>query len=278
MLAATPIGDVADASDHLRELLGSADVVAAEDTRRVRALARRLGVAITGRVVSFYDHNERARVDSLLEEAGRGVVAVVSDAGLPLISDPGFALVRAAIAEGVPVTCAPGPSAVLTALALSGLPTDRFAFDGFAPRARGPRAAWLDQLAGEARTVVVFESARRLAATLSDAAARLGPDRPAVIARELTKPHQEVIRGTLGTLAADALSRDLKGEVTLVIGGAPAALGAPDGAAVETAVKEVEALGATGLGLSQAVSAVAASAGLPKRTLYQAVLAARGPE
>ncbi|MDR0592560.1 MAG: rRNA small subunit methyltransferase 1 [Bifidobacteriaceae bacterium] len=225
VLAATPIGDPADASEHLRRLLASADLIAAEDTRRLRQLAARLGVKIGGRVLSFYDHNERSRLDLLLAAARAGLVVVVSDAGLPLLSDPGFALVRAAIAEGVPVTCAPGPSAVLTALVLSGLPTDRFAFDGFVPRAAGARSAWLGQVAAEPRTVVVFESARRLAQTLSDAVRLLGPDRPAALARELTKPHQELIRGPLGELADAAAARELKGEVTLVIGGARRASG-----------------------------------------------------
>ncbi|MDR2374458.1 MAG: 16S rRNA (cytidine(1402)-2'-O)-methyltransferase [Bifidobacteriaceae bacterium] len=278
VLAATPIGDASDASQHLRRLLETADVIAAEDTRRLRELAARLGVRIDGQLISFYDHNERARVDSLLEQARSGVVAVVSDAGLPLISDPGFALVRAAIAAGVPVTCAPGPSAVLTALALSGLPTDRFAFDGFVPRAAGARTAWLDQVAAEPRTLVVFEAARRLAATLAEAAARLGPDRPAAIARELTKPHQEILRGGLGQLAEQAAARELKGEVTLVIGGAPGG-GAPAAPQDLTAlVREVNRLVDAGAGLKQATASVAAAAGLSKRTLYQAVLAARpGP-
>ncbi|MDR1634826.1 MAG: 16S rRNA (cytidine(1402)-2'-O)-methyltransferase [Bifidobacteriaceae bacterium] len=272
VLAATPIGNVADASDHLRELLGSADVIAAEDTRRLGALARRLGVTVKGRVISCHDHNERSRLDWLLDQARQGVVVVVTDAGWPLVCDPGFTLVRAAIAEGVAVDCAPGPSAVLTALALSGLPSARFAFDGFVPRAQGARAAWLDQLALETRTVVAFESARRLASTLSAAADRLGAERPAVIARELTKPHQELIRGSLGSLAAEAMTRELKGEVTLVIGGAAASASRSDPANMGQLVQEVEELVSAGASLKQAAAGVAGAAGVSTRALYQAVL------
>jgi 16S rRNA (cytidine1402-2'-O)-methyltransferase len=230
-------------------------------------------VAVGGRVVSFYDHNERSRLPSLLAAARVGTVAVVSDAGLPLISDPGFSLVRAAIEAGVPVTCAPGPSAVLTALALSGLPTDRFAFDGFVPRAAAARAAWLSQVADERRTLVVFESPHRLPATLSDAAARLGRDRPAAVTRELTKPHQEVLRGTLGELAALAAGRELKGEITLVIGAATPP--DPDAAAMGALIDQVEARAAAGAGLKQAAAEAAQAAGVTKRSLYQAVLEAR---
>ncbi|MDR1189258.1 MAG: 16S rRNA (cytidine(1402)-2'-O)-methyltransferase [Bifidobacteriaceae bacterium] len=277
VLAATPIGDPADASDHLRALLATADLVAAEDTRRLRDLARRLGVKVAGRVVSFYDHNERARLPLLLEQARAGLVVVVSDAGMPLISDPGFPLVRAAIDADIPVTCAPGPSAVLTALALSGLPTDRFAFDGFVPRTAAGRAEWLDRLGGEQRTVVAFESARRVGATLADAADRLGSDRPAVVARELTKPHQELIRGTLGELATVVASRELKGEVTLVIG-APVVKATPDAAALVELVRQVERRVGAGAGLKEAVAVVAETASLSKRALYEAVLEGRRAE
>jgi 16S rRNA (cytidine1402-2'-O)-methyltransferase len=272
VLAATPIGDPADASDHLRHLLASAAVIAAEDTRRERALARRLDVTISGRVVSFYDHNERSRIPLLLAAAQTGTVAVISDAGSPLLADPGFPLVRAAVAAGVEVRCAPGPSALLAALVLSGLPADRFVFDGFVPRAAGARAAWLDQVAGETRTVVVFEAARRLAQTLADCADRLGGERPAVIARELTKPHQELIRGSLTELAAQAQARALKGEITLVIAGAaPAGLDLAN-PAMARLIEEVEQRVNTGEGLKQASAIVAGSAGLPRRALYQAVL------
>ncbi|MDR1441219.1 MAG: 16S rRNA (cytidine(1402)-2'-O)-methyltransferase [Bifidobacteriaceae bacterium] len=277
VLAATPIGDTRDASPHLRELLGSADLIAAEDTRRLRSLAGRLGVQISGRVVSFYDHNERSRLPILLEAARHGLVAVVSDAGQPLVSDPGFPLVKAAIEAGIELNCAPGPSAVLMALVLSGLPATRFVFDGFVPRTAAGRRAWLDQIADERRTLVVFETARRLTQTLSDAAARLGAERPAAIARELTKPHQEVIRGPLAELAAMASARDLKGEITLVIGGAERGA-APTASALAELVDQVEGLVAGGDGLKPAVAAVAGPAELSKRALYAAVLAARAAD
>ncbi|MDR2453988.1 MAG: 16S rRNA (cytidine(1402)-2'-O)-methyltransferase [Bifidobacteriaceae bacterium] len=271
VLAATPLGNPRDASDHLRCLLAAADVIAAEDTRRLRALAGRLGVKPGGRVVSLFDHNERSRTARLVEAAAQGLVAVVSDAGAPLISDPGFDLVRAAIAAGIRVSCAPGPSAVVAALMVSGLPADRFAFEGFAPRAAGPRAAWLDALAGETRTVVAFDSPRRVAATLRAAAQRLGPDRPACLARELTKPHEEILRGSLGQLADLAARRDLLGEVTLVLGGAPG----PAGADLAAQVAQVERLVAAGDRVKDAVALVAGAHASPNRALYQAVLAAR---
>jgi 16S rRNA (cytidine1402-2'-O)-methyltransferase len=220
-------------------------------------------------VLSFFDHNERSRIPLLLEAAQTGVVLVVSDAGTPLVSDPGFALVRAAIAAELPVTCAPGPSAVLVALALSGLPSDRFAFDGFVPRAATERAAWLDTLVTERRTVVVFDSPRRLATTLADAAARLGPERPAAVARELTKPHQEIQRGSLAQLAQWAAEGEVRGEVTLVLGGAPNRPRPPDAVLVGA----VRALTAAGWGLKDAVAQVAGEHGASKRALYQATLA-----
>jgi 16S rRNA (cytidine1402-2'-O)-methyltransferase len=233
-------------------------------------LAARLGVSPAGRVVSFFDHNERSRVPSLVEAARTGLVAVVADAGSPLVSDPGFDLVRAAIAAGVRVTCAPGPSAVVAALAVSGLPADRFAFEGFVPRAAGQRAAWLDALAGETRTVVAFDSPRRVAATLHAAVPRLGPARPACVARELTKTHEEVLRGALAELAELAAAREWRGEITLVFGGAPASVGD-----LSAAVAAVEAQVAKGERVKEAVSLVAEAQGAPKRALYQAVLAAR---
>jgi 16S rRNA (cytidine1402-2'-O)-methyltransferase len=276
VLAATPLGDPSDASPHLRDLIATADIIAAEDTRRLRALARRLGIAPRGQVMSFYDHNETSRAPALVAAAAAGqTVAVVSDAGLPLLADPGFALVRHGIVAGVRVTCAPGPSAVLTALVLSGLPTARFAFDGFVPRAAGPRAAWLDSLAGEERTVVAFDSPRRVATTLHDAAHRLTPARPACVARELTKPHEEILRGSLGELAALAAERELLGEVTLVIGGAEPPREAA--AALAAATAEVDRLVAGGQHLKDAVDLVAGAGAVPRRALYQAVLAKWAP-
>ncbi|HEV7423180.1 MAG TPA: 16S rRNA (cytidine(1402)-2'-O)-methyltransferase [Mycobacterium sp.] len=219
LLAATPLGQVADASARLVEALGSVDVIAAEDTRRVRTLAQALGVTPAGRVVSFFDQNEASRVPWLMEEIAAGAtVLVVSDAGMPLISDPGYRLVAACIEAGWPVQCLPGPSAVTTALAVSGLPSDRFCFEGFAPRKHAARMSWLGGLAGEQRTCVFFESPRRLADCLRDAVAALGPDRRAVVCRELTKTHEEVKRGSLGELAAWAADGVL-GEITVVLAG-----------------------------------------------------------
>ena len=182
VLAATPIGNPGDASERLREVLATADVVAAEDTRRLRALAGRLGVEVTGRLVSYFEHNEDARVPGLIERVRAGdVVAVVTDAGMPSVSDPGYSLAVACVAEGLDVTCLPGPSAVTTALVLSGLPVDRFCFDGFPPRKGGRRRAWLADLAQEPRTCVFFESPHRVADTLADAAEVLGSGRRAAL-------------------------------------------------------------------------------------------------
>ncbi|MDR0366310.1 MAG: 16S rRNA (cytidine(1402)-2'-O)-methyltransferase [Bifidobacteriaceae bacterium] len=267
VLAATPLGDPGDASANLRQLLATADLIAAEDTRRLRALAARLGVQISGRVVSFFEHNERSRIAELIEAAGSQLVAVVTDAGLPLISDPGFPLVQAAAQAEVQLTCLPGPSAALTALVLSGLPTTPFAFDGFVPRAAGARAAWLDGLTREPRTVVAFDSPRRLAVTLADAAHRLGAGRQAAVARELTKPHQEIIRGCLAELANWAADQPVRGEVTLVIG--PAVETKTD---LGSLLGEVDSVQATGRGLKDAVQIVAEANGVSKRALYQAIL------
>ena len=202
LLAATPLGQPSDASARLVTALGSADVIAAEDTRRLRALAAAVGVRVTGRVVSFFDQNEAARVPALVADVKSGAtVLAVSDAGMPLISDPGYRLVAACVAEGLPVSCLPGPSAVTTALAVSALPSDRFCFEGYAPRKRAGRLAWLASLANEERTCVFFESPRRLAACLADCVAVLGPSRRAVVCRELTKVHEEVHRGSLEEVA-----------------------------------------------------------------------------
>src|SRR5439155_13024595 len=202
LVAATPIGNPADASDRLKEALGSADIVAAEDTRRVRRLAAALGVTITGRVVSYYDAVERTRSESLLADLQAGAtVVLLSDAGTPLVSDPGYRLVAAAVAAGLPVHALPGPSAALAALAVAGLPADRWCFEGFLPRKAGERRARLAELAHDARTTVFFEAPHRLAATLTDLAASYGADRAACVCRELTKTYEEVRRGSLGELA-----------------------------------------------------------------------------
>ncbi len=249
-------------------MLGRADVVAAEDTRRLRALAAALGVTVTGRVVSHYDAVEAARIPGLVATIRAGAtVLVVTDAGMPLVSDPGFRLVATCVQEGLPVTCVPGPSAVTTALAVSGLPCERFCFEGFPPRRAGPRRRWLAGLAGEGRTCVFFESPHRLAATLLQAAEVLGEDRAAVVCRELTKPYEEVRRGGLDALAQWAAD-GVRGEITVVLSGAPPA-GPPD---VDDLVGEVTERVTAGERLKEAVAAVAAAHGVPKRELYQAAV------
>ncbi|ACZ31749.1 Uroporphyrin-III C/tetrapyrrole (Corrin/Porphyrin) methyltransferase [Xylanimonas cellulosilytica DSM 15894] len=278
VLAATPIGNTEDASPRLRRLLATADVVAAEDTRRLHALADRLGVEVQGRVVSFYEHNEAARTDELLDVVDDGgTVVVVTDAGMPAVSDPGFRAVARAVERGVRVTAAPGPSAVLTALALSGLPTDRFTFEGFAPRKPGDRARAFGALAAEPRTMVFFEAPHRIAATLAAMAQAFGAERPAAVCRELTKTYEEVLRGPLATLAAEVEAREadggpgLRGEICVVVGGAPAAA-TPS---TEDLVAEVLARVAAGERLKEAAAAVAEAAGVSRRTLYNAALATR---
>ena len=268
MLAATPLGDSRDASPRLIEALGSADVVAAEDTRRLRALAAALGVTVNGRIVSHYDAVETARIPSLLDAIrGGATVLVVTDAGMPAVSDPGFRLVSACVQHGLRVSCLPGPSAVTTALAVSGLPSDRFCFEGFTPRRDGPRRRWLAGLVTEARTCVFFESPHRLAATLAQAAEVLGAQRCAVVCRELTKPYEEVRRGSLGALSQWAAS-GVRGEITVVLAGAPVGNPPP----LAELVGEVTERVAAGERLKDAVTAVATEHGVSKRDLYQAAI------
>ncbi|KZB87493.1 16S rRNA (cytidine(1402)-2'-O)-methyltransferase [Amycolatopsis regifaucium] len=270
VLAATPLGDVRDASPRLSEALATADVIAAEDTRRLRTLTAALDVSPVGRVVSFYEDVETARLPKLLESLRSGeTVVLVTDAGMPSVSDPGFRLVAACVEADVPVTCLPGPSAVTTALALSGLPCDRFCFEGFAPRKPGERAKWLGSLKDEPRTAVFFESPHRLASTLSDAAEVLGPDRRAAVCRELTKTYEEVKRGTLPELAAWAAD-GVKGEITVVLAGAP-----PRAVSVADLVSEVSSRVAAGERLKSAAAEVAEATGVSKKELYDAVLASR---
>ncbi len=272
VLAATPLGDARDASARLLEALATADVVAAEDTRRLRSLAAALGVAVTGRVVSHYDAVEAARLPRLLGDVRAGrTVLVVTDAGMPAVSDPGYRLVAAAAAEGLPVTCLPGPSAVTTALVLSGLPVERFCFEGFAPRRDGERRRWLAGLVAEPRAVVFFESPHRLADTLAAAVDELGAERLAAVCRELTKTHEEVLRGPLGELAPWAAVGPVRGEITVVLAGAGPA--APP--SVESLVGAVQERVADGERLKEAVAAVATAAGVPKRDLYAASLTHR---
>jgi len=270
LLGATPLGRPSDASPRLIDALARADVVAAEDTRRVRVLAKALDVVITGRLVSLYDRVEAARVPGLVDAMKAGAtVLVVSDAGMPLISDPGYRLVAACLDAGVPLTCLPGPSAVTTALAVSGLPSERFCFEGFAPRKKAARRAWFASLADERRTCVFFESPRRLAACLRDAVEELGAARRAVVCRELTKVHEEVVRGSLDELAAWA-DDGVLGEITVVLAGATPR------ADLEALVGEVERLVAGGVRVKDACSEVAAGhPGVRTRQLYDTVLQLR---
>ncbi|WP_275426231.1 16S rRNA (cytidine(1402)-2'-O)-methyltransferase [Nocardia arizonensis] len=273
VLAATPMGDIGDASRRLCQALATADVVAAEDTRRTRALAKALGVEITGRVVSFYDHVETARIPALLDDIADGrTVLLVTDAGMPSVSDPGYRLVAACAARDLPVTCLPGPSAVTTALALSALPVERFCFDGFAPRKSGQRRTWLASLATETRACVFFEAPHRLAECLADAVEVLGPDRRAAVCRELTKTYEEVVRGTLTELAAWAVD-GARGEITVVLAGAE-----PKSADPADLVGAVEGRTAEGMRLKDACAEVAARTGVSRRELYDAVLAARAAD
>ncbi|WP_343576464.1 16S rRNA (cytidine(1402)-2'-O)-methyltransferase [Mycobacterium sp.] len=271
LLGATPLGQPSDASQRLIEALATADIVAAEDTRRLRTLTKALDVVIGGKVVSFFDHVEAARVPALVEQISAGAtVLVVSDAGMPLISDPGHRLVVACVAAGITVQCLPGPSAVTTALAVSGLPSERFCFEGFSPRKQGARRSWLASLASEQRTAVFFESPRRLEVCLKDAVRELGGDRRAAVCRELTKVHEEVVRGSLEELAAWAANGVL-GEITVVLAGAVLHADLP------TMVAQVSALVDDGMGVKDACAQVfAATPGAPsRRELYDAVLRSR---
>jgi 16S rRNA (cytidine1402-2'-O)-methyltransferase len=271
VLAGTPIGDPSDASPRLRAALARADVVAAEDTRRLRRLARDLEVEVTGRVVSYHDANETARTGELLDLLRSGQrVLVVTDAGMPSVSDPGYRLVTAAVEAGVRVTAVPGPSAVLTAVAVSGLPVDRFCFEGFLPRKQGERAARLHALADEPRTLVFFEAPHRLAASLDAMAHAFGPARRAAVCRELTKTYEEVRRGGLGELAVWA-AEGVRGEITVVVAGAQPAAPAEVADLVVAVLARVEG----GSRLKDATAEVATAHGVGRRDLYQAVLAER---
>jgi 16S rRNA (cytidine1402-2'-O)-methyltransferase len=269
----TPIGNLGDLSERAREVLGSVDVIAAEDTRRTGTLLSRMGIGERPRFVSMFEGNERERTVELLGElrAGRSV-ALVSDAGMPSVSDPGFRLVRAAAEAGLDVRVVPGPSAVLAALVVSGLPTDRFVFEGFLPRRAGERGTRLSELAGEPRTLVVFESPRRVVETLGDLAAALG-DRPAALCRELTKLHEEVLRGTLRELEAELLGRgEVRGEIVLVIGGATGDSAPATPGPVELA-DEAASLVASGVRRREAAGRVARRHGVSTNEVYRALLA-----
>jgi 16S rRNA (cytidine1402-2'-O)-methyltransferase len=270
VLAATPLGDVQDASARLITALGSAALIAAEDTRRLRRLCADVGVVPQGKVVSFFDANEASRLPELLAAVQAGSdVLVVSDAGMPLISDPGYRLVVAAIKQGVTVTVLPGPSAVTAALAVSGLPVDRFCFEGFLPRRAAERRRVLAELAEQVRTIVCFEAPHRLAATLADLVAAFGADRRAAVCRELTKTYEQIRRGTLGELAEWAAG-GVRGEITLVVAGAVPS--AAEVAAAELA-GDVARREAAGESRKDAIASVARTRGLAKRVVFDAVVA-----
>ncbi|MEO3860444.1 16S rRNA (cytidine(1402)-2'-O)-methyltransferase [Acrocarpospora sp. B8E8] len=272
VLAGAPIGQVGDASPRLRLALETADVIAAEDTRRLKRLVSDLGANVTGRVVSYYDANEIARAKELLDVLLAGkTVLVITDAGMPGVSDPGYRLTKLAVDAGVPVTALAGPSAVTTALAISGLPSDRFCFEGFPPRKSGDRARRLAGLATEERTMVFFEAPHRLQACLEAMAEAFGPDRQAAVCRELTKTYEEVRRGGLGQLA-DWAAGDIRGEITIVIAGYAPDQTEPE---IEDLVAQVAQLEATGVARKEAIVDVAKRAGIPKRDLYNAVHTAK---
>ncbi|QXG74958.1 16S rRNA (cytidine(1402)-2'-O)-methyltransferase [Modestobacter sp. L9-4] len=274
VLGGAPLGQPGDVGPRLREVLATAEVLAVEDTRRLHRLAADLGVTFTGRLVSFYESVEQARLPGLVAAMRDGAtVLLITDAGMPSVSDPGYTLVRAAIDAGIEVTSVPGPSAVVTALAVSGLPCDRFCFEGFLPRKGGERRSALAALAREPRTMVFYESPHRLADTLVDAAAALGPDRQAAVCRELTKTHEEVRRGSLAELAEWA-AEGVRGEITLVVGGSVAG---PETLSPAELAREVAAEEAAGADRKEAIRAVVTRTGLPRRTVYDAVLAAKKP-
>ena len=286
VLAATPIGNVGDASARLVALLERADIVAAEDTRRLYDLANRLGVHVGGKVVAYHDHNERNKADGLLDNVEEGAtVLVVSDAGMPTINDPGLAIVRRAIERGLPVTCAPGPSAVLDALALSGLPTDRFCYEGFVPRKHAERLQRLRALRAERRTIVFYETPHRIAESITDLLSEFGPDRRMALCRELTKDYEQIRRGTIADIKQSVDDDPPRGEIVLVIEGASEAEArdsAPSSLSIDDlAVLSIDRAREDGLRIKDAIAEVVQEHPLPdgslanRKQVYSAVLAMR---
>lgn len=265
-VVATPIGNLADISSRARDSLASADLIAAEDTRRTRQLLNALGIA--GELRSLHAHNEPERIEELLQRLQAGkVIALVSDAGTPLLSDPGFALLRAAIAHGIEVRAVPGASALTAAISVAGLPVDRFVFEGFLPARSGERRERLAQLAHEPRTLIFFEAPHRIGATLTELVSLFGRERPAVIARELTKLHETIYRGALGELAARAQAdADVsRGEITLLVGGAAGAVATA--ADAQLLVRALKLLLAE-LPPARAAAIAAQLAGVPRSEAY----------
>ena len=284
VLAATPIGNVGDASDRLKALLADADIVAAEDTRRLYDLANRLGVHVNGMVIAYHDHNERAKADGLLDRVETGAtVLVVSDAGMPTINDPGLAIVRRAIERGLPVTCAPGPSAVLDALCLSGLPTDRFCYEGFLPRKHSERVQYLRTLRSERRTIVFYETLHRIDDSMADLLDVFGPNRKMALCRELTKDFEQIRRGTIAQIRQSVIDEPPRGEMVLVVAGASeeeADAAAPASLSVEDlAVLSIDRAQEDNLRIKDAISQVVAEHPLAdgslanRKQVYNAVLA-----
>jgi 16S rRNA (cytidine1402-2'-O)-methyltransferase len=269
-LAATPLGNPGDASPRLKEAIASAEIIAAEDSRRFHRLAADLGVTFTARVISFFDGNETARTEEVLAllQSGKKVL-VVSDAGMPTISDPGFRLTRDAIAIGIDVVVIPGPSAPTMALALSGLATDRFTFEGFLPRSSGARLAHLETLRFEERTMVLFEAPHRITDSLKDAAQIFGSDRQAAICREMTKTYEETVRGSLQELILWSQSKEILGEITIVIAGVPVGTAKKTAEEIVARVREYES---AGMDRKDAISTVAKESELPKKVVYAAVV------
>lgn len=269
-LAATPLGNPGDASLRLKEAIASAEVIAAEDSRRFHRLAADLGVTFTARVISFFDGNETARTEEVLAllQSGKKVL-VVSDAGMPTISDPGFRLTRDAIAIGIEVVVIPGPSAPTMALALSGLATDRFTFEGFLPRSSGARLAHLETLRFEERTMVLFEAPHRITDSLKDAAQIFGSDRQAAICREMTKTYEETVRGSLQELILWSESKEILGEITIVLAGVPVGTAEKTAEEIVARVREYES---AGMDRKDAISTVARECELPKKVVYAAVV------
>lgn len=287
VLAATPIGNTGDASARLIALMEGADIVAAEDTRRLYALANRLGIRVPGRVVAYHDHNERDKADGLLDQVETGAtVLVVSDAGMPTINDPGLAIVRRAIERGLPVTCAPGPSAVLDALALSGLPTDRFCYEGFLPRKHSERVQYLRTLLPERRTIVFYETPHRIADSMDDLLDAFGPNRPMALCRELTKDYEQIRRGPIDEIHQSVIDDPPRGEIVLVIGGASneeAEAAAPSTLSVDDmAVLSIDRALEDGLRIKDAIAQVVQEHPLAdgslanRKQVYAAVLKIKG--
>ena len=273
LLAGVPLGNPGDASARLISAISSASIIAAEDSRRFQRLCQDLGVTSHAKVLSFFEGNEEERTEQLLNELKNGAdVLVVTDAGMPTVSDPGFKLVRSAIEANIPVEVLPGPSAVTTALALSGLPTDRFCFEGFVPRTQGAREKFFEELRFESRTIVFFEAPHRLIDTLNVAVNILGADRKAVLCREMTKTYEETVRGNLTTLREWANSKDVLGEITIVVEGA--LMGAKE-MNQEKIVEAVRKLESVGMDRKEAVASIAAELNLPKREVFDAMVAAK---